>query len=75
MRTRYTTSQAGLDRQDRAQNMRAAFRVARFEAVEGRSILIVDDVMTTGATVSACAEALRRAGARRVDVLTLARAL
>jgi ComF family protein len=75
LRVRHNTSQAGLDRQERRRNMHAAFRVHRPEAVRGRSVLIVDDVMTTGATVTACAEALARSGARQVDVLTLARAL
>lgn len=75
VRVRHTASQAGLDRQERRRNMHGAFRVKRPGAVTGRSVLIVDDVMTTGATVAACAEALARGGARRVDVLTLARAL
>jgi ComF family protein len=75
VRARHTASQAGLDRKERQRNMRAAFRVDRPAAVIGRSVLIVDDVMTTGATVAACAEALKSSGARRVDVLTLARAL
>ena len=75
VRVRHTASQAGLDRQERRRNMDSAFRVKRPEAVRGRAVLIVDDVMTTGATVTACAEALTDSGARRVDVLTLARAL
>lgn len=75
VRVRHTAPQAGLDRQERRRNLQAAFRVNRPEAVRGRFVLLVDDVMTTGATVTACAEALARSGARRVDVLTLARAL
>ena len=43
------------------------------EAVKGKAVLLVDDVLTTGATVEACALALQRGGARHVDVLTLAR--
>jgi ComF family protein len=59
----------------RRRNVRGAFRVApgRREAVKGKTVLLVDDVFTTGATVSACARALRRAGAGKVLVLTLAR--
>lgn len=74
VRNRPTASQTGLDRRARAKNVRGAFAVARPEAVTGRRILLVDDVMTTGATADACARVLRTAGAERVDVLTLARA-
>ena len=75
VRHRPTASQTGLDRRARARNVRGAFAVSRPEAVTGRRILLVDDVMTTGATVDACARVLRTAGAERVDVLTLARAV
>jgi ComF family protein len=75
VRTRRTLPQTGLDRTQRAQNLRRAFALVRPQAVEGRNILIVDDVFTTGATVNECARVLKRAGAGRVDVLTLARAL
>jgi ComF family protein len=75
VRVRHTPAQAGLERQERQRNMHGAFRVDRPELVRGCAVLIVDDVMTTGATVTACTDALLRGGARRVDVLTLARAL
>lgn len=48
-------------------------RASRLAAIEGRRALLVDDVLTTGATLSACTRALKQAGARHVDVLVLAR--
>ncbi|HZU82270.1 MAG TPA: ComF family protein [Polyangiaceae bacterium] len=74
-RTRDTPPQSTLDAAARRANVRDAFAVPRPERVRGRYLCLVDDVLTTGATAAACARALRRAGARRVDVLTLARAL
>ena len=72
-RTRHTRSQAGLSRRGRIENVRGAFAVRRVEDVRGRRIVLVDDVMTTGATAGACAAVLKRAGALGVDVLSLAR--
>lgn len=74
-RTRHTPSQAGLGATERQKNVRNAFRIrAGFEAsAKGAHILLVDDVLTTGATLNACATALKRAGAATVDVVTLAR--
>ncbi|MCT4495296.1 ComF family protein, partial [Bosea minatitlanensis] len=74
-RIRRTRRQVGLSRSQRADNLQGAFRVpegAR-RLVEGRRVLLVDDVLTTGATVNAAARILLRAGARQVDVLTFAR--
>jgi ComF family protein len=73
-RTRSTKAQAGLTRAQRRDNVRASFRVRRPAEVQGRSLLLIDDVQTTGSTVNACARALKRAGAARVCVLTLSRA-
>ena len=55
--------------------MRGAFEVARGDQIRGRDILLVDDVFTTGSTVSECARVLRRAGAGRVFVATVVRVL
>jgi ComF family protein len=74
-RTRATPPQVGLARSERARNVQGAFeavKAARIDA-KGKKLIIVDDVLTSGATVDACARALRRAGAARVDVLVLAR--
>jgi ComF family protein len=74
-RRRWTGSQTGLRAEERRTNVRQAFDVhPRWRrAVDGKAVLLVDDVLTTGATVEACARALQRSGARSVDVLTLAR--
>jgi ComF family protein len=75
-RRRATRSQQGLSGQARLENVTAgAFRVHPWHRrrVEGRRVVLIDDVLTTGATVGACTRVLRRAGASQVDVLTLAR--
>jgi ComF family protein len=74
IRTRNTESQAGLTPRQRRINVRAAFRVGLPEAVKNKHILLVDDILTTGATARAAAMALKRAGAASVWVATLARA-
>ncbi len=74
IRSRMTKPQTGLGRKQRKANIRNAFRVRDGDRVNGKRILLVDDVYTTGATVNECARVLRKAGAKRVDALTLARA-
>jgi len=77
VRTRRTRTQVGLSRQQREANVRGAFDIVPEgrSRVEARRIVLVDDIITTGATVDACVKALRQAGASRVDVLALALAL
>lgn len=74
-RARWTGSQSGLRAEERRDNVRRAFALnPRWAAqVKGKAVLLVDDVLTTGATAESCTLALQRAGARHVDVLTLAR--
>nr|WP_235911977.1 ComF family protein [Mesorhizobium xinjiangense] len=76
-RVRSTRQQVGLGLAERQRNVQGAFRVAEAgrSRIKGRKVLVIDDVYTTGATVSALARALKRAGAARVDVLTFARVL
>jgi ComF family protein len=74
-RARFTKTQVGLTHDQRRRNVAGAFSVpsGRRHRLIGRNVLLVDDVITTGATAEACARALKRAGATRVDVLVLAR--
>ena len=74
-RCRQTKPQAGLDRKERASNLKNAFTLRNPSAVFEKNILLVDDVYTTGSTVNECADVLLQGGAKRVDVLTLARAM
>jgi ComF family protein len=74
-RCRETRSQIGLSRHQRRENIRGAFKVTNPDEVNGRAVLVVDDVFTTGTTVSECARILRRAGASKVYVATVARTL
>jgi len=74
MRLRATESQAGLTPRGRRQNVRGAFSVSDPAQVAGRSVLLIDDILTTGATARAAAQALVKAGAAQVWVATLARA-
>jgi len=72
-RVRATVSQTGLTRHQRRENVRGAFVVASPERLRDRVVLLVDDVYTTGTTLNECARVLRKAGAKRVIVATVAR--
>jgi ComF family protein len=74
-RTRDTHSQIGLTSHQRRENLRGAFRVSRAAEVTAREVVLVDDVYTTGTTATECARVLRRAGASKVWVATVARTL
>lgn len=73
-RSRPTKTQTALTRKERMENVRKAFGLKQPELVAGKSFIIIDDVLTTGATTSACAGILKKAGAARVGVWTVARA-
>lgn len=68
-------AQANLTRRERLENVRETFKVKNVKAVKDKNILLVDDVLTTGATANECARVLLEAGTKRVDVLTLARSM
>jgi len=75
VRTRPTLPQVDLPAKSRAANVRGAFSADLHEVIDGQVVLLIDDLFTTGATMTECARALRRAGAREARVLTLARPL
>jgi ComF family protein len=72
-RARYTKAQAGLSEAQRRENLQGSFCVKRPEEIRNRGVLLIDDVFTTGATLRAASAALKRAGARHITALTLAR--
>ena len=73
-RVRYTTTQTALDRSERMENLHNAFRLRKNADVRGLRVLLIDDVLTTGSTLSECARVLKRAGAISVHAATAARA-
>jgi ComF family protein len=73
-RVRYTTTQTALDRSERMENLHNAFRLRKNADVRGLRVLLIDDVLTTGSTLSECARVLKRAGASSVHAATAARA-
>ena len=75
VRVRYTRPQVDLDPAEREENVKGAFAVERPEEFKEKRVLLLDDVYTTGATVRECAKVLQKAGAEKVYVLTVARAV
>ncbi|NPV82515.1 MAG: ComF family protein [Candidatus Aminicenantes bacterium] len=75
IKIRNTPAQVSLEAGERETNLRTAFTVRKAEKINGRAVLLVDDVFTTGSTLRECAAELRRAGAREVRALTVARAV
>ena len=75
LRLEHTPPQTSLGGRARRRNLRGVFIVARGRRVDGKKVLLIDDVYTTGTTVEACSQALQQAGAARVEVFTLARSV
>jgi ComF family protein len=75
VRNRFTRPQVELSGEERIKNVEGAFAIRRPGEVEDKSVLLVDDVFTSGATMNECAAALKQSGAARVMALTLARAV
>ncbi|HXM73978.1 MAG TPA: ComF family protein [Chthoniobacterales bacterium] len=73
-RTRYTTTQTAFDRAERMENLHGAFRLRKSADVRKLRVLLIDDVLTTGSTLSECARVLKKAGAISVHAATAARA-
>jgi ComF family protein len=73
-RIRYTTTQTAFDRAERMENLHGAFRLRKNADVRDLHVLLIDDVLTTGSTLSECARVLKEAGARSVHAATAARA-
>ena len=74
-RTKDTKAQFDLPRKERFKNVTGAFRVSNIKAVYNKRVLLLDDIYTTGSTIRECSKALRIAGARRIETLTLSRAV
>ncbi|GAB4333118.1 MAG: ComF family protein [Desulfobulbaceae bacterium] len=75
IRHRETVPQTGLSGTARRKNLSGAFSLTKPDMVQGKKVLLVDDVFTTGSTVNECAKVVRRAGATRIEVFTVARAV
>ena len=72
-RSRYTRQQAKFDKDERTRNVRDAFQLRQQDYMQNKNIIIVDDVLTTGSTMNACAKALKEAGAHKLTAVTIVR--
>ena len=70
-RKKFSDSQTHLGQQERLENVENAFTLVDAEAIRGKHILIIDDIVTTGATIHACVNAMKPAGGLRISVLSL----
>lgn len=73
IRSRYTATQTQFDRRERMQNLRGAFKITQNDLVQNKTLLLVDDVITTGSTLNECAAVLKKAGASSVYAAAVAR--
>ncbi len=73
VKSKQSPSQIGLSRSERMRNLDNTFSITKSSLIKGKVIVLVDDVMTTGATANECAKTLRKAGAKRVNIVTVAR--
>ena len=75
MKIKHTKSQTGLSKKQRQENLKGSIAVVKKEVIKGKKVILVDDVMTTGSTVDLCAATLKKAGAKEVVVVCVARTL
>jgi ComF family protein len=75
IRIKYSEGQTLQDKKARLENIRGSFEIRKFEKLQGKKIVLVDDVLTTGATIQECSRVLKEAGAESVEVLVLARSI
>ena len=73
IKSKNTIAQSKLNKNKRKQNIKGAFKILNSEKIQGKNILLFDDIYTTGSTVNECSKILTRAGAKRIGVLTIAK--